>query len=79
MKRFTQIIKDGDKVASAAILDGELYQFRLPNNCSIFSAELKTIDLALNYIEQDGYWRFIIYTDSLSAMQALASNWIIRL
>ena len=61
----------GEKVASAAILDGELYQFRLPNNSSIFSAELKAIDLALNHIEQDAYWRYIIYTDSLSAMQAL--------
>ena len=63
--------KDGDKVASAAILDGELYQFRLPNNSSIFTAELKAIDLALNHMEQDAYWRYIIYTDSLSVMQAL--------
>ena len=63
--------KDGEKAASAAILDGELYQFRLPNNSSIFSAELKAIDLALNHTEQDAYWRDIIFTDSLSAMQAL--------
>ena len=38
---YTNGSKDGDKSASAAILDGELYQFRLPNNSSIFSAELK--------------------------------------
>ena len=63
--------KDGEKVASAAILDGELYQVRLPNNFSLFSAELKAIDLALNHIEQDAYWRYIIYTDSLSAIKAL--------
>ena len=68
---YTDGSKDGDKVASAAILDGEFYQFRLPNNSSVFSAELKAIDLALNHIEQDAYWRYIIYTDSLSAMQAL--------
>ena len=68
---FTDGSKDGEKVASAAVLDGELYQFRLPNNSSIFSAELKAIDLALNHIEQDAYWRYIIYTDSLSVMQAL--------
>ena len=61
--------KIGKKVASAAILDGELYQFRLPNNFSIFSAELKAIDLALNHIVQD--WRYFIFTDSLSLMQAL--------
>ena len=68
---YTDGSKDGEKVASAAILDGESYQFRLPNNSSIFSAELKAIDLALNHIEQDAYWRYIIFTDSLSAMQAL--------
>ena len=68
---YTDGSKDGEKVASAAILDGELYQFRLPNNFSIFSAELKAIDLALNHNEQDAYWRYIIYTDSLSVMQAL--------
>ena len=68
---YTDGSKDGEKVASAAILDGELYQFRLPNNSSIFTAELKAIDLALSHIEQDAYWRHIIYTDSLSVMQAL--------
>ena len=68
---YTDGSKDGEKVASAAIFDGELDQFRLPNNSSIFSAELKAIDLALNHIEQDGHWQYIIYTDSLSVMQAL--------
>ena len=53
---YTDGSKDGEKVASAAILDGELYQFWLPNNSSIFSAELKAIDLARNHIEQDAYW-----------------------
>ena len=68
---YTDGSKDGEKKASAAILDGELYQFRLPNNSSVFCAEVKTIDLALNHIEQDAYLRYIIYTDSLSAMKAL--------
>ena len=68
---YTDGLKGGEKVASAAILDGELYQFRLPNNFSIFSAKLKAIDLALNHIEQDVYWRYIIFSDSLLAMQAL--------
>ena len=45
---YTDGSKDGEKVASAAILDGKLYQFRLPNNASIFSAELKAIDLAIS-------------------------------
>ena len=68
---YTDGSKDGEKVVSAAILDGELYRFRLPNNASIFSTELKAIDLALSHIEQDAYWRYIIFTDSLSVMEAL--------
>ena len=68
---FTDGSKDGDKVAAAAALDGELYQFRLPDKSSVFSAELKAIDLALDHIKEDGYWHYIIFTDSLSAMQAL--------
>ena len=68
---YTDGSKDGEKVASAVILDGELYQFRLANNSSVFSAEVKAINLALNHIEQNAYWRYIIYTDSISAMKAL--------
>ena len=52
---YTDGSKDGEKVASAAVFGGESYQFRLPNNSSIFSAELKAIDLALNHIEQGAY------------------------
>ena len=33
---YTDGSKDGETVTSAAILDGELYQFRLPNNSSVF-------------------------------------------
>ena len=50
---YTDGSKDAEKVTSAAILDGELYPLRLPDNSSIFSA----IDLALNQIEQNAYWR----------------------
>ena len=56
---YTDGSKDGEKVASAAILDGKLYPFRLRNNSSIYSAELTAIDLALNYIKKDASWRYI--------------------
>ena len=71
---YTDGSKDGKKVSAAALLDGELYQFRLPDNASSFSAELKALDLALSHIQQDAYWRYIIFTDSLSAMQALENE-----
>ena len=39
--------KDGEKAAAAAVSDGDVITFRLPNNASIFSAELKPIHLAI--------------------------------
>ena len=65
---------NGKKVAAASVLYGELYQFRLPDNASIFSAELRALNLALSHIQQDAYWRYIIFTDSLSAMQAMENK-----
>ena len=56
------------------MLDGELYQFGLPDNASSFSAQLQAQDLALIHIQQDAYWRYIIFSDSLSAMQALENE-----
>ena len=47
----------------------KVYDYQ-PNNSFIFTSELKAIDLVLNHIEHDTYWRYIIYTDSLSVMQA---------
>ena len=75
---YTDGSKYEEKVASSTILDGELYQSRLPNNASIFSAEMKAIDLALYHTEQDVYWRYIIFTDSLSVMQALSYPYYVK-
>ena len=71
---YTDGSKDGKKAAAAAVPDGDVITFRLPNNASIFSAELKAIHLALYHIESEGYWRYIIFTDSLFAMQALQND-----
>ena len=72
---YTNGSQDVEEVASAAILDGELYISSVYLiTLLFFSAELKAIDLALNHIEQDAYWRYIIFTDSLSAMQVLEAE-----
>ena len=70
---YTDGSKDG-KRAAVAVPDGDVITFRLPDNSSIFSAELKAIDLALDLIKSEGYWRYIIFTNSLSAMQALQNE-----
>ena len=43
----------------------------LPDSASIFSAEIKAIDLALDHIEQSRNSDFIIFSDSLSVLQSL--------
>ena len=61
---YTDGSKDGKRVAAAAVPDGDIITFRLPDNASIFSAELKAIQLALDHIEIEHYFRYIIFTDS---------------
>ena len=49
-------------------------QYRLPNNATIFTAELKAIDLALTYIIPHRHERFLIFSDSRSSLQALEGD-----
>lgn len=72
---YTDGSKDGKRVAAASILDDEASTCRLPDHASIFSAELKAIDLALDQIDDTRYnIRYIIFTDSMSSMQALQNH-----
>ena len=44
----------------------------LPDGSSIFTAEAKAIDLALDFINDcNSYNKFVIFSDSLSVLQAL--------
>ena len=52
----------------------ETYYKRLPNTSTIFSAELKALVMALEYISQSQKDKFIIFSDSLSSLQALQGN-----
>ena len=49
----------------------ETYKCRLPDSASIFSAEIKAIDLALDHIEQSRNSDFISFSDFLSVLQSL--------
>ena len=71
------IYSDGSKtenrVAVAATSNNLSVQVRLPGNASIFTAELQALKMA--YIVKNCDWDyFIIFTDSLSSLQALDSN-----
>ena len=43
----------------------------MPDSASIFSAEIKVIDLALDHIEQSRNLDFIIFSDSISVLESL--------
>ena len=68
---FTDGPKDGDTAGSACVTPSDTYKSRLPENASIFSAETKAIDLALDHIEQSRNTDFVIFSDSLSVLQSL--------
>ena len=68
---YTDGSKDGHVVASAAVLDKQTYKSLLPDGASIFSAELSVIILAIDLVERSTNDKFVIFSDSLSSLQAL--------
>ena len=62
---YTDGSKDNDRVGCAAIINNISIKQRLPSNASIFTAEVKAIDLALDAITESEDDHFIILSDSL--------------
>ncbi|XP_023241135.1 uncharacterized protein LOC111639474 [Centruroides sculpturatus] len=71
---YTDGSKSDDYVGSAFVCQDEIVAEQIASNSSIFSAELHAIYLALNYINRKGHRCCVIYTDSVSALQALISS-----
>ena len=69
---YTDGSKVEDKVGCAYIL-GRLHEkIRLPDGSSIFTAESKAIDMALDYIMNNSLEnKFVIFSDSLSVLKSL--------
>ena len=77
-QNYVQIFTDGskvdEKVAAAAVSSAapnSPFSCRLRDDCSIYTVELQTILLALKQANQCQERKFIIFSDSLSALQAL--------
>ena len=68
---FTDGSKSDNKVGCAFKLDSIEKKFKLPAISSIFTGELKAIELALSYIKGHGLNKSIIISDSLSALLAV--------
>ena len=69
---YTDWSKEESKVGCAVISDNHSNMQRIPDDSSIFTAEAKAIDLALDFISTcDANNKFIIFSDSLSVLKAM--------
>ena len=77
-RNHTHIYTDGskkdDKVGSAATWAFGTLKTRLPDTCSIFSAETVALIDALKIIDKSSRRKFIIFVDSLSCLQAVENE-----
>ena len=75
---YCYIYTDGSKVGpltgAAAVMDGQCKLSRLRNNSSVYSAELNGFILAFDLVEEVDWDKFVIFSDSLSALQSIANN-----
>ena len=75
-KNYQQVYTDGSKedskVGCAVISDNHSNMQRIPDDSSIFTAEAKAVDLALDFIRTcDTNNKFIILSDLLSVLKAM--------
>ena len=70
---YTDGSKDDASVAAAVCSGNNTSSCRLPNHASIFTAEAHAIVLALELIELLPNDNFVIFSDSMSCLQALSS------
>ena len=69
---YTDGSKDEEKVGCAAAKYDDCIKMRIPDGSSVFTAEAKAIDLALDFVNTCTYTdKFTIFSDSLSVLQAL--------
>ena len=67
----TRQIEDS-KVGCAVISDNHSNMQRIPDDSSIFTAEAKAVDLAIDFISTcDANNKFIIFSDSISVLRAM--------
>ena len=75
-KNYQQVYTDGSKedskVGCAVISANHSNMLRIPDDSSIFTAEAKAVDLALDFIRTcDTNNKLIILSDSLSVLKAM--------
>ena len=75
---FCHIYTDGSKVetkvASAYVCPYGTRGYRLRNGCSVFTAEVEAINKALTCVKVSTRQSFVIFSDSMSVLQAIESQ-----
>ena len=70
---FCRMYTDG-KVASAYVAPFGTRSCKLRDGCSIFTAEVEAICSAFKYVKVSSVERFVIFSDSMSVLQAIQSQ-----
>ena len=69
---YTDGSKDQEKVGCAAAKYDDCKTMRIPDDSSVFTAEAKAIDLALDFVKTCAYAdKFVIFSFSSSVLQVL--------
>ena len=71
---YTDGSREDDRVAAAAVADSVIHTCRLSKHSSVFTAEARAIELALDHIILANDNKFIIFSDSKSVLQAIAKS-----
>ncbi|KAL4149656.1 hypothetical protein QTP88_003548 [Uroleucon formosanum] len=73
-KIFTDASKADNGVGISIILENQNLTFKLPNECSIFSAEALAILKAIEIVNTSAHTNFLILSDSLSALNSIKNK-----
>ena len=77
-KEYTEIYTDGSKIndrtGCAYVVNDTTYKVRLTRHSSVFSAELFAILKSLRYVKNSADSKFVIFSDSLSAIESIKNN-----
>ena len=74
MTVYTDGSKSDDYVSASAVFPFDILKVNLAVHTSIFTAEAVALKLAVQYIQRNPSQRTVIYSDSLSCLQALENK-----
>jgi len=70
---YTDESKNGIRTAAAVVAPNSVKTVRLPDKASIFTAEIHALDMALDIIRRTKSKDYMVFSDSLSSLQAIES------